>query len=119
MSKILDCIIADTLGGIADYIEAYDKYFDRLGIDPSEFNWGLSGMVDIEDKEQIRYFCLDRLIFAAQMNGFLHDSVVACYMIDHNGVITYEPFFEPPKDVVESIHRFADLIGEVIEIKWT
>lgn len=114
LQATLDCWQASSMA------ETFDKLFDVIGADPEEYDWDMTYDGEYTDEEDVRQFCLGKLIEAAidyeilsdsiDMNSFDFSDGVSYSLSDHDDE-------EEKDEIATSISRFGELTGLTIELQ--
>lgn len=123
--RIFDELLKQTLDlhdleGLRDLAKIFEDLFEKIDMDPSEYDWEMFGLEELQDPEAVRIFCLGNLMYAAQDAGIipsfvdLDDFDFSCDAIFRN-IEEYSDV--EAEDIVKGIERFNELTGANIMIE--
>lgn len=123
--RIFDELLKQTLDlhdpeGLRDLAKIFEDLFEKIDMDPSEYDWEMFDLEELQDPEAVRIFCLGNLMYAAQDAGIipsfvdLDDFDFSCDAIFRN-IEEYSDI--EAEDIVKGIERFNELTGANIMIE--
>lgn len=103
---------------VEDLLNTFDKLFDEINADPSDYDWEFFSVSDLQDIEIVRIGALGNLMAAAQDVDILHAEIdIDDFDFDDGISFDMTSYRDYVEEIEDSINNLAQITGLKIQIQ--